>query len=241
MADNYVEFSEVLGDLSGEEEAWLEGQLQPVYVFGEQEYPEDAVPAGLDPAAADWYGARAWRDLESYDPEEDEPVGFEYQFLGDDQDGKQRHLWFYADEFGSPERIAHLVQKFLRQFHPDRYWTLSYAATCSKPRAGEFGGGCVFVTANKIEWCNTWDFLDTQIQAFQNGTAPAKPLVQLAASLGLTDEDLDEIVHDVAAKTASDVNNGGIPRQVDYLVRQLGEEGTERALRNAATQKGTAP
>ena len=47
MADNYLEFSEVLANLTEPEEAWLKEQLQPVRVFGDNEYPEDAVPAEL--------------------------------------------------------------------------------------------------------------------------------------------------------------------------------------------------
>ena len=64
------------------------------------------------------------------------------------QDGWGRHLWFYAEESGSPDNVAWLVQKFLKRFRPDQCWSLTYAATCSKPRVGEFGGGAVFVTAD---------------------------------------------------------------------------------------------
>jgi hypothetical protein len=39
VADNYLEFSEVIPNLTEPEEAWLKEQLQPIRVFGEAEYP----------------------------------------------------------------------------------------------------------------------------------------------------------------------------------------------------------
>ena len=35
MADNHLEFSEVLANLTEPEEAWLKEQLQPIRVFGD--------------------------------------------------------------------------------------------------------------------------------------------------------------------------------------------------------------
>ena len=64
------------------------------------------------------------------------------------QGGWGRHLWVYAEESGSPDNVAWLVQKFLKKFRPDQCWSLTYSTTCSKPRVGEFGGGAVFVTAD---------------------------------------------------------------------------------------------
>ena len=58
MADNYLQFSEVLAELTEPEEAWLKEQLQPIRVFGDKEYPEDAVPAELADTDADWTGVR---------------------------------------------------------------------------------------------------------------------------------------------------------------------------------------
>jgi hypothetical protein len=330
MANNYLEFSETLGGLAPEEEAWLREQLEIVHVYGDREYPEGEVPAELDEAEV-WSGCRAWRDLPEYDPEDGEPVGFAYQFLDDGKpDGGGRCLWFYAEESGYPDRVAHLVQKFLRQFRPAEYWTLGYANTCSKPRAGEFGGGCVFVTTSKVEWCSTWDFLEAHIETFrekatptpagaenpprsydlvidgpvlraerefllrlaeslhrdtqpqlgpadkelleglvsltdaiadeaadrhgidcllpaaeqvetiggQDETQPQDRLARLVADLRLTDEDLDDVVHDVASEIASDINNGGLSSQIEYLVAQLGEEETEKSLRGLAGRKG---
>lgn len=162
MADSYLEFSEVLPCMTADEEAWLRTQLEIVYVFGEQEYAEGHLPEELDSAEAAWYGCRAWRDLEDYEPDESTPVGFAWEFH-DDQGprGWGRHAWFHAEENGDPWRVAHVVQKFLRRFRPDQCWSLTYALTCSKPCAGEFGGGGLFVTAEAIRFVDAHDFVAT--------------------------------------------------------------------------------
>ena len=169
MANNYLEFSEVLTQLGQEEEKWLRDQLEFVYVFGDQEYTEDELPERLAAKDADWIGCRVYRDLEEYDSSEFEFVGFEYTFHDDDHPpgGWGRHLWLYAEESGFVDRLAHLVQKFLRKFRRDQCWSLTYATTCSKPRVGEFGGGAGFITAKEIKWQNAYDFIEEQRRAFQ--------------------------------------------------------------------------
>ena len=61
MADNHLEFSEVLGNLTESEETWLKEQLQPIHVFGDTEYLGAAVPAELATAKPDWTGVRFLR------------------------------------------------------------------------------------------------------------------------------------------------------------------------------------
>lgn len=164
MANNYLQFSEALGNLSIAERDWLQRQLDPVYVFGDTEYAEDELPDNLSPSDASWYGCRALRDLPDVDSDDD--AGFQYEFGQDDALG--RHLWIYAEEGGDPNCVAHLVQKFLRQFRPDQAWSLTYATTCSKLRLGEFAGGAVFVTAEAIEWFDAHDFVSARQTMFAN-------------------------------------------------------------------------
>ena len=166
MADNYLQFSEVVANLTEQEEAWLKDQLQPVRAFGEKEYPEDAVPADLADTDADWSGVRFLRDKPDHDAQWD-ALGFEHGFHEDhDTGGWGRHLWLYAEDWGDASNVAWLVQKFLKQFRPNQCWSLTYSATCSKPRVGEFGGGAVFVTADTIQWQNAHDFIEDQRAAF---------------------------------------------------------------------------
>ena len=182
MANNYLELSEVLPHLTAEEEAWLREQLQCVYIFDGREHPEDGLPSDLDAADADWYGCRAWRDLEGYDPE-GEPVGFAYEFDGDHDtpDGWGRHVWLHAEESADLERIAHLVRKFLQQFRQQACWSLTYATGCSKPRVGEFGGGAMFVTADEVRWQDAYDFVEAQSAASVKKTAPDSTCSESAA------------------------------------------------------------
>ena len=166
MADSYLEFSEVLTDLSREETAWLKSQLEIVYVLDGKE--------GADPAHATWIGCRAYRDMEDYDPEFGEDAGFAYSFSEDVDDTVDPHwgpyLWMYSEEHGCVDRVAHLVRRFLREFRPDRCWSLTYAITCSKLRVSDFGGGAVFVTATDIKYCNAWGFVEEQEKRFRGGT-----------------------------------------------------------------------
>lgn len=55
---------------------------------------------------------------------------------------------------------------------PGDWWTLSYAASCSKPSVGEFGGGTVFVTANEIQYFAEDDFLEKARKAFEQAKQP---------------------------------------------------------------------
>ena len=179
MANNYLEFSEVLPHLTAEEADWLRHQLEVVWVFGDGEYAEDALPDDLDRQSVDRIGCRAYRDMEDYDPDFGEDAGFEYAFSKDDQDTEWgRHLCFRTAEYGSVDRVAHLVQQFLKRFRQNDSWSLTWATTCSKPRAGEFGGGAVFVTASDITCNDAYTFVEQQRAALAvSGSAANLPLV----------------------------------------------------------------
>ena len=180
MANSYVEFSEVLPRLNDEEECWLRQQLETVYVFGDQVYAEAELPPDCQPQQADWHGCRAYRDVPDCAADVKDMdlcgPGFEHRFLSDEprDDGEGgllagwgRHLWVYADEWAYLDGLACLVQKFLKRFRPDQCWSLTYATTCSKPRAGEFGGGAIFVTADQIRGQSAYDFIEQQAADFQ--------------------------------------------------------------------------
>jgi len=230
MANNYLEFSEVLPHLTEKEADWLRQQLEVVWVFGDQEYSEDALPDDLNREDVDWIGCRAYRDMEGYDPADGDEVGFEYEFHDDHEpNGWGRHLWLHAVEYAELDRLAHLVQKFLKRFRPDHFWSLTYATTCSKPRVGEFGGGALFVTAADVKWNNAYGFVEEQTKAFREQSAVPQ-LVQLVEESGLADDALDEAVHETAASRASSINNGGPAEQIEYLAVELGIEEAERTL-----------
>ena len=66
-------------------------------------------------------------------------------------------------------------------------------------------------------------------------------LVEYADCQGLTDDDamyLDEAVHDVCwSESASEINNAGLARQVEYLLAAHGPIGAQQAIDNAVREK----
>ena len=89
---------------------------------------------------------------------EDDSLGFDWQIF--DEPAEARRLTLYAEESGDPLAVGRFVQAYLKRFRPEDSFALTYACTCDKPRAGEFGGGAIFVTAKSIdsldahEWAN---------------------------------------------------------------------------------------
>jgi hypothetical protein len=162
-----------------------------------------------------------------------EDSGVSHQFETDSEpDGWGRYLWLHADVSADLEQVASFVQRFLRQFRPDRYWSLTFACTCSKPRVGAFSGGAAFVTANDIKWQGSHAFIEAETKAF-SGTrsgSHVSRLVQRAGQIVLEDDALDQIVNDVASEHAASVNNQGLVGQIEYLVAELGADETEQVL-----------
>lgn len=141
MADNYLEFSAGLDLGVNAERRWLEQQLEEV------EHEEGDMPRFLLD-----YPERL---------EGETSPGFEVNWAVD-------RVVFYAVEHGNVCHLAHLVQKFLREFHPEDAWFVTWAESCSKPRIGEFGGGAAFVTADEVRWMSAHQFIDEQLAAFQS-------------------------------------------------------------------------
>jgi len=142
MADNYLEFSEVIDNLTTAEGDWLDQQLDtdakadcPVFLA---DFP------GRDP----------------YDTD----CGFTYSF---EEYGGRRWLSLTSAEGSNVDYLTHLIGKFLRRFRPDQCWSLTYSISCSKMRIGEFGGGAVFVTADKINQQCAYSWVEQQQAAFQ--------------------------------------------------------------------------
>jgi hypothetical protein len=132
MADNYTEFSEELQILNAEERTWLESQLELVFVYEGNEYPEDQVPPELQNQDPEYRGYRFLRDCPDVDGDSADTLGFEYELIESSESGCT--LWLYSESWGRCDHVAHLVQRFLKEFRPQDCWSLSYSASCSKPR-----------------------------------------------------------------------------------------------------------
>jgi hypothetical protein len=49
-----------------------------------------------------------------------------------------------------------------------------------------------------------------------------RDLLALARQHGISSDDLDEIVHEVVSKQATQINNGGLEAQLSYLIDAIG-------------------
>ena len=128
MANNYQLFSEVIPHLNKKEEAFLMEKFQA---------NKDAV--------------KKWEDS---DMSEDEPIPLceEFGIHTDTDKGKRgwgRYFYFHSMESGGDyDGIEIILTEFLRKFRPEQYIVVSWADTCSKEVAGDFGGGAIIITAN---------------------------------------------------------------------------------------------
>lgn len=161
MANHYLLFSEALDNLNEAERAWCAARLHHL---------ETVLPTFDDVGL---------NEQEQPCTPEDEPylssasqLGFQWQL---DQEVDSCSLWMYAEESGVAEHVALFAQEFLARFRPRGYFTLTWAATCSKPRIGEFSGGAVFVTATDIVWNGVFSWLNERITEF-NSSEEAPPL-----------------------------------------------------------------
>ncbi len=139
MADNYTQFSEVLKVDEGDV-AWLEERMR---LFENPPDDEDTEAWDLFEALCIEY------NIEMDDPE----LIFNSEIDNDE-------VWFYSHEGGDPWHVAKLVQDLFRARHPDSCFKISWSFSCSKPKVGEFSGGSAFVTAESIEICDPFIFLE---------------------------------------------------------------------------------
>ena len=156
MANNYCQWSEYISLNNKEEADWMKDVLH--LNASKYETPEDE---NLDDSEVVQKILSKHFGIElSVDDTECFP-GFSHNFHND----QGAHI--YAEEFGDIGTAAIILQAFLKKFRPNEYFSVQWADTCSKPRAGEFGGGAVFITANNLEWMHTGDWVSKQEVIFQ--------------------------------------------------------------------------
>lgn len=133
MANNYTLASECYGKFTKTERRWLKQQIKKLELYRE----DSKRPKGC---------VFRQNDLDSGD--------FTAKFDGD-------ALHVYSEENFSIDAFVTLFTAFLH-VHPKskhKRFELTWAATCSAPRAGEFGGGYVIVTRDSVKFGNTWDMV----------------------------------------------------------------------------------
>jgi hypothetical protein len=136
MANCYTQFSELFETLKPESVDWIKEFLKGP--------DEDA----MSPEEFEQFHKERNISTDCYWPD------FEWAF----QEGAI--LWVSdKDGGGDIDHVVALLQAYLKKFDPKGSFGISWSGTCSKPRPGEFGGGAIFVTAKKVEWMTTWDWL----------------------------------------------------------------------------------
>ena len=134
MADYFTHYSAVLTDLTPEEEDWLKA-----------EYKRRR-------------GVENFDDVENFDV--DTTMGdFEVSFEAMSST-ERRQAWFHTPNgYGNLDHVADFVQQFLKKFRPKDSWSMEWSNDCSKPRLDGFGGGAFVVTAGRVYWINTSDWV----------------------------------------------------------------------------------
>ena len=132
MANNYIQFSELIENLNTDACNWIKRILSAdensKWLKEELELSED-------------------EELENW-PE------FEWK-LEKNQDGIT-NLWLYSNEFVYFAHVKYFVQALIRKFMPDYVFALTAAEYCSRLRTREFGGHWMVISRGEVTYGSTW-------------------------------------------------------------------------------------
>jgi hypothetical protein len=92
------------------------------------------------------------------------PAPFEDEYVGFDMILDNGSCIIIGDEAGDVEQVALFLQQFLQEFKRKDVITFCWADTCSKMRLDEFGGGGVYINAEKQVWINPVSMLNALIE-----------------------------------------------------------------------------
>lgn len=139
MADTYVQFSEGLKVTERD----VEFIKKKIAFF-------ETPPADSD--SDEWEAFVA--ECETYEVDDPDHSALEFEI-----DHIAGHVILYADECGNPYHVAKLVQDLFREHYHDACFTIEWSVSSNRARPGSFGGGALFVTAEKIEAFSTSDWI----------------------------------------------------------------------------------
>ena len=153
MANNYTLWSESIRFQNQEEIEWMKSILN--FDVSEFESNKDACVAFSEDFNIDLEedAIECWPEFE-YNLSEKEGI-----------------VYLYSEGEGNFSNLLLLVQEFLSKFRKNEFFCIEWADTCSKPRAGEFGGGAAFITANDTKYMSTSDWMRQQITDFESSTS----------------------------------------------------------------------
>ena len=166
MADNYIEFSEIL-TISWEEKVWAQEFLSipgKVEALTNEEFESEKNEKLV----------KSWKAIQEEFYIEEPGHGFEFEANFDrstvtdseEGPGDSYTLWVYSDDCGNPSHAATFIQKLFQQFPENRkgqVFTLTWSESCSKPRVSEFGGGALAVTIEDYQSFDTHSWVTEQL------------------------------------------------------------------------------
>lgn len=94
-------------------------------------------------------------------------LSFDFRFELDSET-KETIVYLVSEEAGDPEQAAGVLQTYLKEFHPEKSLAFEWACTCSKMRPEGFGGGAVFITAEKAIYMGTGKWVAGQERLFES-------------------------------------------------------------------------
>jgi hypothetical protein len=144
MANNYIQFSEEIKELTKEEAEWLELMSNLASDRDVDLKENDDRQHFSDEGEALTEEAKLAKVLFSDEPHIDVEI--------EEDPGRGWKAWFYSDEGNDPMAVATLVQAFFKKFRAGKkeVFSLAWADYCSKLRVGEFGGGVLVVNEEQI-------------------------------------------------------------------------------------------
>ena len=134
MANNYLQFSFKIDNVTDAEAQWIKNYLENARKVVYDAAPE--VTAASKPADSFLEAAL-----------ERSSLGFDW-VLEPTIEGP--FLWLYTEESGDPDLAAEFVRLFLKAHRPKQFVAFTWAETCSKMRLDEFSGGGAVVTAANV-------------------------------------------------------------------------------------------
>lgn len=138
MANHYTQFSELITDIPREASHWLANVLS---------FRVDGCSDASLKSFKENMSLNGDVELDTwplFDYEVDYPV-----------EGDTGDVWLKSDEHCNLDHVEWFVRELIRRYMPDCVFSLTYAETCSKPRYGEFGGGWMVVSKDKVAYGNT--------------------------------------------------------------------------------------
>ena len=160
MADNYSQFSEIF-EFKTQKAAKLFCDLQEICSLCSIEEVDKDILGGegfdeMDPDLQEY--VTLWRGLT---PEQQEMLLEAFEpgsFDATPEKGTPKTIWVNADEYGNLDGVGSAARVALEATgDTTTVFTLTWSATCSKPRVGEFGGGWMVIHAGGVEYGNAWD------------------------------------------------------------------------------------